>query len=115
MDAAMDRFDGNNDEDKENHNPQRNGLDMAPASMHHISGIQTIEGQSAMALDGVPGLSHGAAAGVPKDSSAQQSHRSTTLSEEIISNGGTSTAPHFDDDDPVDFDERLYEEDRRRL
>ncbi|KAL8878316.1 MAG: hypothetical protein Q9192_008478, partial [Flavoplaca navasiana] len=96
---TFDKFDGNNDEDKENYNPERNELDTAPASMHHISGIQTTEGQSAMALDGTPGLRYWAAAGVEK----------------LIGNGGTPTAPRFDDEEPVDLDERAYEEGRRRL
>ena len=116
--APFDKLDNHDDEDKENYNPQRKGLDTAPVSLHHISGIQTIEGQSTTAMNGVPGLSHRAAAGVgfvPKDNSIQQSHRSTTLSEKLISNGSTSTLPPFADDDPVDFSERWYEEDRRRL
>ncbi|KAL8844198.1 MAG: hypothetical protein Q9176_001373 [Flavoplaca citrina] len=118
-DAASGKFDDHGDEDKENYNPQRNGLDTAPASMHQISEIQITEGQSTTALNGVPGLSYRAAAGVgilpPKDSGVQQSHRSTTLSEKRISNGSTSTLPRFDDDEPVDFDARAYEEDGRRL
>ncbi|KAL9607834.1 MAG: hypothetical protein Q9204_009287 [Flavoplaca sp. TL-2023a] len=111
-------MDDHDDEDKENYNPERNGLDTAPASMHHISGIQTTEGNNTSAMDGAPGLSHRAAAGVsilPKDSSAQQSRQSTTLSEKIISNGGTSRLPRFDGDEAVDLSERLYEEGRRRL
>ncbi|KAL9628635.1 MAG: hypothetical protein Q9204_005762 [Flavoplaca sp. TL-2023a] len=111
-------MDDHDDEDKENYNPQRIGLDTAPASMHHISGFQTTEGDNTTALDGAPGLSHRAAAGVsilPKDSSAQQSRHSTTLSEKMISNGGTSTLPRLDDDESVGFNERAYEEGRWRL
>ncbi|KAL9032021.1 MAG: hypothetical protein Q9180_006755, partial [Flavoplaca navasiana] len=106
-DAAIDKFDEHNDEDKENYNPVRNGLDTAPASMHHISGIQ---GDTTTALDGAPGLSDQAAVWY-KDTSARQS----TPFNKVIGNGRTATAPHFDDDKPVGLDEQAYEEGKRRL
>lgn len=116
--AAFDNFDEHNDEDKENSNPEPNGLDTAAASTHHISGIQITEGQSTNALDGAAGLSYRAAARVdilPNDTSAQQSHPSTEYADIGRSSCGTSTAPRFDDDESVGFNEESYEEGRKRL